>query len=210
MAAAGRHFSAYRAAAEPNAKNAELGQWRLLVSIAIITRVMDPNTSCAPPGAETEPDILYLLHDVARLLRREIDRRARMHDMNRAQWVMMIRLSHNPGLSQKDLAEIIEVEPMTVARLTDRLEARGLVERRADPRDRRIWRLHLTPLADPLLRDIQAQRGIISEFVTKTLSPEVIEATIDGLMRMKTILLTADRAADTYMISAAKAEQEMA
>ncbi len=88
---------------------------------------MDPNISCTPncvpTGADAEPDILYLLHDVARLLRREIDRRARMHDMNRAQWVMIIRLARNPGLSQKDLAEIIEVEPMTVARLTDRLEA---------------------------------------------------------------------------------------
>jgi DNA-binding MarR family transcriptional regulator len=171
---------------------------------------MDPNISCAPIGADAEPDILYLLHDVARLLRREIDRRARMHDMNRAQWVMIIRLARNPGLSQKDLAEIIEVEPMTVARLTDRLEARGLVERRADPRDRRIWRLHLTDLADPLLQDIEEQRGKVSAFVTRDLSAGMIDATIDGLMRMKTSLLAADRAADTYMIGAVKAEQEMA
>jgi MarR family transcriptional regulator for hemolysin len=171
---------------------------------------MHPDISCAPPGADTEPDILYLLHDVARLLRREIDRRARMHDMNRVQWVLLMRLARNPGLSQKDLAEIIEVEPMTVARLTDRLEARGLVERRADPRDRRIWRLHLTDLADPLLADIEVQRGIVSAFVTQNLTASVVDATIEGLLRMKTSLLAADRAADTYMISAVKAEQEMA
>ncbi|MGC9270748.1 MarR family winged helix-turn-helix transcriptional regulator [Acidiphilium sp.] len=171
---------------------------------------MSHPVSCAPCGADSEPDILYLLHDVARLLRREIDRRARMHDMNRAQWVMMIRLARNPGLSQKDLAEIIEVEPMTVARLTDRLEARGLVERRADPRDRRIWRLHLTARADPLLRDIEAQRGAVAATVTAGLTQPMLDDTIDGLLRMKSILLAADRAADAHMINADKAEQEIA
>ncbi len=84
------------------------------------------------------------------------------------------------------------------------------MERRADPRDRRIWRLHLTDLADPLLQDIEAQRGKVSAFVTRDLSAGMIDATIDGLMRMKTSLLAADRAADTYMIGAVKAEQEMA
>ncbi|GBQ04870.1 MarR family winged helix-turn-helix transcriptional regulator [Acidiphilium acidophilum] len=171
---------------------------------------MEPDLSCAPPGAEPEPELLYLLHDVARLLRREIDRRARMHDMNRAQWVMLIRLARNPGLSQKDLAEIIEVEPMTVARLTDRLEARGLVERRADPRDRRIWRLHLTDEADPILQDIETHRGAVADFIAADLTPSMIDATTEGLIRMKTSLLKADRAADAYMISAAKAEQEIA
>lgn len=169
---------------------------------------MKPEASCGP--AEAQPELLYLLHDVARLLRREIDRRARMHDMNRAQWVMLMKLRQHPGLSQKDLAEIIEVEPMTIARLTDRLEARGLVERRADPRDRRIWRLHLTAQADPFLCDIEVQRDGIAAFIARELSPAIFEATIDGLTRMKSTLLAADRSADAYMISAEPAEQEMA
>ena len=63
--------------------------------------------------------------------------------MTRAQWGILIWLERQPGISQKELAELLEVEPITVARLIDRLEARGMVERRPDPRDRRIWRLHL-------------------------------------------------------------------
>ena len=86
---------------------------------------------------------MFLLHDVARLLRVEADKRARQHGMTRAQWAILIWLERQPGISQKELSEILEVEPITVARLIDRLEARGMVERRPDPRDRRIWRLHL-------------------------------------------------------------------
>src|SRR3984957_7580242 len=92
-------------------------------------------------------DLLFLLHDVARLLRVDADKRARQHNMTRAQWGILIWLTRQPGISQKELAEFLEVEPITVARLVDRLEARGVVERRPDPRDRRIWRLHLLPPA---------------------------------------------------------------
>ena len=90
-------------------------------------------------------DLMFLLHDVARLLRVDADKRARAHGMTRAQWGILIWLERQPGLSQKELAEILEVEPITVARLIDRLESRGMVERRPDPKDRRIWRLHLCP-----------------------------------------------------------------
>ena len=92
-------------------------------------------------------DLLFLLHDVARLLRVDADKRARLHGMTRAQWGILIWLERQPGISQKELSELLEVEPITVARLIDRLEARGMVERRPDPRDRRIWRLHLQPAA---------------------------------------------------------------
>ena len=99
-------------------------------------------------------DLLFLLHDVARLLRVDADKRARAHDMTRAQWGILIWLERQPGISQKELAELLEVEPITVARLIDRLETRGMVERRPDPKDRRIWRLHLRPDAYPVLREI--------------------------------------------------------
>src|ERR1700686_3322275 len=90
-------------------------------------------------GVPQTPDLLFLLHDVARLLRGEADRRASAHGMTRAQWVILFWLERQPGLSQKELAEILEVEPITVGRLVDRLELRGMVERRPDARDRRIW-----------------------------------------------------------------------
>ena len=72
---------------------------------------------------EIRRDLLFLLHDVARLLRLDADKRAREHGMTRAQWILLIWLERQPGITQKELAEIIEVEPITVARLVDRLEA---------------------------------------------------------------------------------------
>ena len=154
-----------------------------------------------------EPDLLLLLHEVARAMRLELDRRARLHGMNRAQWAMLTKLARHPGLSQKDLAELLEVEPMTVARLTDRLEARGLVERRADPNDRRIWRLHLVAGAEPVLREVDAQRASVAAMVTGGLPAETIRAMIEGLILMKAALTSTECDAKDQM--AAKAEQEM-
>ena len=77
--------------------------------------------------------------------------------MTRAQWTILVHLERQPGLLQKELAEILEVEPITVARLIDRLEARAMVERRPDPMDRRCWRLHLTQAARPLLGEVDEQ-----------------------------------------------------
>jgi DNA-binding MarR family transcriptional regulator len=102
-------------------------------------------------------DLLSNIVTLARLIRTEADKRARAHGMTRAQWGILIRLEQQPGLLQKELAEILEVEPITVARLIDRLEARGMVERRADPTDRRCWRLHLTEAALPLMGEIDVQ-----------------------------------------------------
>jgi MarR family transcriptional regulator, transcriptional regulator for hemolysin len=133
-------------------------------------------------------DLLFLLHDVARLLRMDADRRARAHGMTRAQWGLLIWLERQPGLSQKELAELLEVEPITVARLIDRLEARGMVERRSDPRDRRIWRLHLCAPAYPMLREIARQRAEITGMVTAGIDPRTQEAMTEALIGMKAAL----------------------
>ncbi len=108
-----------------------------------------------------DSEFLVLLHDVARLHRVRVDQVARTQGMTRAQWVTLVKLERQPGLSQADLASLLEVEPITVARTVDRLEAHGLVERRPDPNDRRIWRLHLTEAAKPFShRDHPLPRGI--------------------------------------------------
>jgi MarR family transcriptional regulator, transcriptional regulator for hemolysin len=112
---------------------------------------------------DSSNDLLFRLHDVARLLRVEPDRRARVHGMTRAQWAILVSLSRHPGLSQNELAELLEVEPATVARPLDQLEARGIVERRPDPRDLRIWRLHLQPDAAPMLDEIPFHRADTKE-----------------------------------------------
>ena len=137
---------------------------------------------------EFEHDLLFLLHDVARLLRVDADKRARAHGMTRAQWAILIWLDRQPGMSQKELAELLEVEPITVARLIDRLEARGMVERRPDPRDRRIWRLHVSPPARAVLGDIHEQRAEMTAMVTQGVADESQKSMIEALSRMKTTL----------------------
>lgn len=143
-----------------------------------------------------DPNLLILLHDVARLMRTLADRRARAHGMTRAQWMILVRLRRCGGMTQRALAEILEVEPITVGRLVDRLAARGLVERRADPADRRVWRLHLTPAADPMLAEIDDMRRAFDAEVTAGLSPDHRQAVIEALLLMKTNLLAAGEAGE--------------
>ena len=138
--------------------------------------------------ADFEHDLLFLLHDVARLLRVDADKRARAHGMTRAQWAILIWLEREPGISQKELAELLEVEPITVARLVDRLEARGMVERRPDPRDRRIWRLHLLLPAHLVLREIDQQRSEMATMVTQGVDEDSLAIMIEALVRMKSTL----------------------
>jgi len=131
-------------------------------------------------------DLLIVLHDVARALRTRFDQKARAsHAMTRAQWIILSRLERQPGMSQNELATICEVEPITVARLVDRLELRGLVERRSDPSDRRIRRLHLLPAAKPILETITQAREAMSERIIAGLDEKTRETLIDALLVIK-------------------------
>src|SRR6476469_4607055 len=103
-------------------------------------------------------EFAFLISDVARLLRNHADQRARQFGMTRAQWAVLARLESNEGLKQAELAETLDLQPITLTRLVDRLCANGLIERRADPDDRRAKRLYLTPQARPLM-DRLAQLG---------------------------------------------------
>ena len=141
--------------------------------------------------ASFDNDFLFLLYDVARTMRTRADQRARTRGMTRAQWVILARLERQPGITQNEMAAIVEVEPITIARLVDRLEARGLVERRADPKDRRVWRLQLTPAAAPVLREINKYRAEINEIITAGMSDATRRTLKDGLLQMK-INLAAD------------------
>jgi MarR family transcriptional regulator, transcriptional regulator for hemolysin len=135
-------------------------------------------------------DLLVVLHDVARLIRTRFDQRARAFGMTRAQWVILARLARQPGLSQNELATICEVEPITVGRLVDRLELRGMVERRPDPTDRRVKRLHLLPAAEPVLVQITRSREYLDAEITDGLYGPAREALVDALLHMKTKLTT--------------------
>jgi DNA-binding MarR family transcriptional regulator len=140
---------------------------------------------------DLERDFFLLLHDVARLIRVEADKRARRRGMTRAQWALLIRLEQNPGLSQKEVADLLEVEPISVARLVDRLELSGLIERRPDPSDRRIWRLHLLPAAAAALDEIAVQRAELAELIGHNVAKPLREAMLNGLLQMKSNLLRA-------------------
>jgi len=144
---------------------------------------------------DLDRDMLTLLHDVARMQRTRFDQWARNYGMTRAQGLILLRLERQSGLSQNEMAAICEVEPITVGRLVDRLEARGLIERRPDPSDRRIRRLHLLPAAEPILAAINDYRLALREFMIGGLDKSVQEAVIDALLHMKTKLNmeTADR-----------------
>lgn len=145
-------------------------------------------------SAEFERDMFLLIHDVARLTRVEADRRARRMGMTRAQWGIIRRLASQPGRSQKELADILEVEPITVARMLDRLEAAGMVERRADGQDRRIWRLHLLPPAMKVLKDINDELQALADFIGTGVTPEQREVMVNGLLRMKANVLSIENA----------------
>ena len=130
-------------------------------------------------------DILGAIVTLARLIRTEADKRARAHGMTRAQWTILLNLERQPALLQKELAEVLEVEPITVARLVDRLEARGMVERRADPTDRRCWRLHLTDQSRPLMAEIGVQLEELAAMATPGLPRETLELVATALATMR-------------------------
>src|SRR3954453_9420477 len=115
----------------------------------------------APPPvpAEDRPHIGFLIADVARLMRSSFDRRVRRMGLTRAQWLVLSRLDRPPGISQSELAEMLEVERATAGRMIDRMERRNWLTRRPDPADRRINRLTLTAEAEA----VQAEMGRIAE-----------------------------------------------
>lgn len=97
----------------------------------------------------------FLVHDVARLMRKRFEQRARGLGLTRAQWQVLVHLAQNEGIHQSGLADILEMEPITLLRILDKLEGRGLIERRRHAADRRIWLLFLNEAAHPLLERLR-------------------------------------------------------
>jgi len=120
--------------------------------------------------------------------------------MTSAHWVLLLRLEQNSGLSQKEVADLLEVEPNSVARLVDRLEAGGLIERRPDASDRRIWRLHLLPAAVAALDKIGVQRTELAELIGGNVAKPLRDTMLQGLMQLKSNLLRAPEPAPDQKI----------
>jgi DNA-binding MarR family transcriptional regulator len=102
-----------------------------------------------------DENIGSMVADVARLIRRSFDERARGIGVTRPQWRVLSVLHRNEGVNQGGLADLLEVEPITLCRMVDRLQEADLVERRSDPADRRAWRLYLTVKARALLEQLR-------------------------------------------------------
>src|SRR3954469_14084264 len=97
----------------------------------------------------------FEIGETAHTLRKAFDRMAVGLGVTRAQWKVLFRLQRQPGLRQVELADILDVEPITLCRIVDRLEEAGLVERQRDPADRRAWRLEVTQAAQPLITKLR-------------------------------------------------------
>jgi DNA-binding MarR family transcriptional regulator len=145
-----------------------------------------------------EEDLLFLIGDTARLIGVYADRIARTRGMSKAQWVLLIKLAQNPGLSQKDLAQMMAVEPITVGRLVDRLESHGLVERVPDEQDRRVWRLQLLPAAEPVLAELAERRREIVTMIGQGIDDATHDRLQAGLARVKVNVSHALKGADGF------------
>ena len=94
--------------------------------------------------------------ETAHALRKAFDRRAVGLGVTRAQWKVLFKLTRCPGMRQIELADMLDIEPITLSRIIDRLQEAGLVERAPDPADRRAWQLHITAKAQPVVEKLQA------------------------------------------------------
>jgi MarR family transcriptional regulator for hemolysin len=136
----------------------------------------------------------FLLSDAARALRTLVDQRAREVGMTRAQWSVLVRVQRSEGLKQSDLAAQIDIAPITLARMIDRLGASGLVERRADPNDRRANRLYLTQAALPVLEKLATIGEAVMAEALDGLDDAALHALSVGLLHIKTNVKTCNKA----------------
>jgi MarR family transcriptional regulator for hemolysin len=127
----------------------------------------------------------FLINDVARLMRTAYDRRVRDLGLTRSQWWVLNHLFRNDGVTQSELAEVLEIERPTLGRLLDRLEAKGWVRREHDARDRRAWRVHLTDAVEPAMRRLRKVAAELRSDALAGLSERERERFVDALLAVK-------------------------
>jgi DNA-binding MarR family transcriptional regulator len=119
----------------------------------------------------------FEIGETAHALRKAFDRHACGFGVTRAQWKVLFKLSRRPGLRQNEIADLLEVEPITLSRIVDRLQESGLVERQADPTDRRAWLLHVTAKAEPLVAKLKRVADQMTAEAFAGIDPSDIEIT---------------------------------
>jgi len=147
---------------------------------------IDPDTSVG-----------FLVSDIARMFRERFNDTAQEAGLTLAQARALLQLGRNEGISQVALAQLLEIQPITLLRNIDRLEQAGLVERRPNPNDRRAQQLYLTPAAQPLLDKITQLGRNLSEAALSGVDPATREVLIQTLQKVKDNLLAPAAAATT-------------
>ncbi len=137
------------------------------------------------PALPIKREIAFTIMDVARLLKTYADQRARQFGISRAQWAVLIRINRVEGLKQSELAELLDLQPISLTRLLDRLSDNGLIERRSDPNDRRANRLYLKPAAKPLLAQLAELGADMMETVLAGLDDKAIDRMLKELVLVK-------------------------
>ena len=136
-------------------------------------------------SVDLKKQLISQLVESSRLLRNYIDHRAKGRGSTRAQWIVLFRLREQEGLSQVDLADVLELQPISLVRLLDRLVEHRLVERRHDPRDRRANRLFLTASGRQLADDLDGLRDAIATDVLQDIPVVAIESSLETLREIK-------------------------
>lgn len=140
-------------------------------------------------------NIGFLLADVSRLLRRDFDRRVRGLALTQVQWRAIAQLIREEGINQTALADRLDVAPITLGRLIDRLEGAGWVRRAPDPADRRACLLYLTPKAEPILEEMRAHASDAIDAAMAGLPPETQQQLVSTLEHIKQNLIAGEATA---------------
>ena len=144
------------------------------------------------PKEQLDRNFGLILHDVARLLRTDFDRRVRELGLTRSQWWVLTHLFRQDGLTQTELATLMEIEKPSLGRLLDRLESNDWIERRADPQDRRVNRIHLTANVEPLVSEMRHHAADVRADALAGISEREREAFVDTLLTIKQNLQSLD------------------
>ena len=137
------------------------------------------------------PTLGFLLHDVARLLRKRFEQNARGSGLTRSQWQVLAYLVQNEGINQSGLADLLEIEPITLGRIVDKLQRLALIERHPHPSDRRVWLLHLTPAARSKLTQLRRLGDVTRGEALTGVSEADTERLLKTLQALKTNLMLA-------------------
>lgn len=137
------------------------------------------------------PTLGFLLHDVARLLRKRFEQNARGSGLTRSQWQVLAYLAQNEGINQSGLADLLEIEPITLGRIVDKLQTLALIERHPHPSDRRAWLLHLAPAARSKLTQLRRLGDVTRGEALTGVSEVDTERLLKTLQALKTNLMLA-------------------